>query len=72
VGLVADELVEIGVGEHAALALGAVTNEHVFQPSGGDMALEGLDRAAELSGRLALGAKAVRRCDARLARLALS
>jgi hypothetical protein len=72
VGLVGNEGIEVGVGEHPALALATATDADIGERTGCDVALEGLDRAAELGGRLALGAKAVRRCDARLARLALA
>jgi hypothetical protein len=65
--LIADELVEIGIGEHAAGALGAVTNHDAAQRATLDVAPDGLDRAAELGGHLALGAKAVRQRNARYA-----
>jgi hypothetical protein len=72
VGLVGNEGIEVGVGEHPALALATATDADIGERTGCDVALKGLDRATELGGRLALGAKAVRRCDARLARLALA
>src|SRR5262249_48521108 len=48
-GLVGDEIVEVGVGEHAARALRAVTDDDVAERAGGDVAGERLDRAAELA-----------------------
>src|SRR5262249_16627111 len=65
-GLVGDEFVEIGVGESDARALGAVTDDDVAERAGGDVAVERLDRAAELGRRLGLRAQAI----GRLARLA--
>jgi hypothetical protein len=41
--LVSDELVEIGIGVHAARATLAVAKGDVFQRAGGDVAVEGLD-----------------------------
>jgi hypothetical protein len=64
--LVGNEAIEIGVGEHAANALGAVPDADIGERTGCDVAPDGLDRAAELGGRLALGAKAIRQRNARL------
>jgi hypothetical protein len=55
-----DELVDIGVGEHAALAALAVAKGDVFQRAGGNVAVEGFHRAAEPGSGLCGGLEPVR------------
>jgi hypothetical protein len=62
--LVADEFIEIGVGEHAARARLAVAERDVAQRAGGDVLVESFDRDAELRCGLGAGAQAVWRADA--------
>src|SRR6516164_7785242 len=69
-GLVGDEFVEIGVGEHAALTALAVAKDDVFQRAGSDVTVERLDRAAELARSLGGRAQAVRWGLAQLALVA--
>jgi hypothetical protein len=57
-GLVRNELVEIGVGEHLALALLAVAHVNVLERARSDVAVEGLDRAPELCRSLACSQQA--------------
>jgi hypothetical protein len=59
--LIADELVEVGVGEHFAPALLAMPQGDVVQRSGRDVTVERLGGAAELGRRLGLGAQTIRR-----------
>jgi len=47
-----NELVEISVGEHLALAALAVADGDVLERAGGDVAVERLDRAVQLGGGL--------------------
>jgi hypothetical protein len=58
--LIGNELVEIGVGEHAALAALAVAKGDVFQRAGGNVAVEGFHRAAEPGSGLCGGLEPVR------------
>jgi hypothetical protein len=58
--LIGDELVEIRVGEHLALALPAVTKGDIFQCARSDVAVERLDRATEPGSGLRSGLKPVR------------
>src|SRR5262249_7097177 len=51
-GLVGDEIVEIGIGEHAAHALAALADADVAEIARGDVRVERLDRTTELSGGL--------------------
>src|SRR5262249_6186038 len=67
-GLIGDEFVEIGVGEHLAWALSAMTDADVFERAGGDVAVERLDRTTELGSGLRGGLEPVRWRGARLAR----
>src|SRR5262249_47837633 len=67
-GLVGDEIVGVGVGEHAARALRAVTDDEVAERAGGDRAVERLDGAAQLARGLGACAQAIGRGVARLAR----
>jgi len=60
------EGVEIGISEHLARAFLAVADADVAERAGGDVAVEGLDRAAELSRRLNIRAQAIGRADAGL------
>jgi hypothetical protein len=46
--LVGDEGVEVGVGEHLALALSTVADGNVAKRARRDVALDGLNRASEL------------------------
>jgi hypothetical protein len=59
--LVGDELIEIGIGEHAARAPLAVADGDVFERAGGDVAVESLDRAVQLACGLGGRSQAVRR-----------
>jgi hypothetical protein len=56
-----DEIVEIGVGEHAARALAAAADVDVTQHAVGDVVAQRLDRATELSRGLGRRAQAVGR-----------
>src|SRR5262245_11271449 len=47
--LIGDEIVEIGVGEHLAWALSAMTDADVFERAGGDVAVQRLDGATKLA-----------------------
>jgi hypothetical protein len=47
-----NERIEIGVGEHPARALAAVTNNDIAERASSDVAFQRLDRAAELGGGL--------------------
>jgi hypothetical protein len=58
--LVGDEFVEIGVGEPAALATLAVAKGDVFQRARLHVAVERLDRAAQLARGLGGRAQSVR------------
>src|SRR5262249_4809476 len=62
-----DELVDVGVGEHAALALTAVSHGDVVERAAGDIAADRLGGAAKLGGDLFERAQPVRRALARLA-----
>jgi hypothetical protein len=53
--LVGDELFQIGVGEHLALAFGAPTDRHVTQLAGGDVSTQRLRRAAQPLGGFSFG-----------------
>jgi hypothetical protein len=59
--LIGNEFVEIGVGVHAALTAFAVTDVDISERAGGDVAVEGLDRATELGSGLRSGEKATGR-----------
>jgi hypothetical protein len=59
-----DELSDIGVGEHVALALLAVPQGDVFQRARGDVTVDRPDRAAELYCSVVFGEQAVRRPNA--------
>jgi len=63
-----NELVEIGVGEHLALAALAVADGDVLERAGGDVAVERLDRATEPGSGLCCSLESVRWGVARLAR----
>jgi hypothetical protein len=45
--LIGDELIEIGVGEHAALTALAAADDDVAEIARRDVHVEGLDRAAQ-------------------------
>jgi len=47
-----DEGVEIGIGEHLARAALAVADGDIFERTGSDVAVERLDRTAQLAGGL--------------------
>jgi hypothetical protein len=47
-----NESIEVGVGEHAAHAFAAPADADISERTGRDVALERLDRAAELCRRL--------------------
>jgi hypothetical protein len=68
--LIDDELIEIGVGEHAPHALLAVADGHIRERAGINVAVERLDRAAELGRRLGLRAQSIGRASADGPRLA--
>src|SRR5262249_14202391 len=69
-GLIGDELIEIGVVEHAARALFAATCIDVTQRTGSNMGKQRLDRAAELARGLGGREQAIGRASADDARLA--
>jgi len=66
--LVGNELVEVGGGEHLALAFAAVADREVAQPPRRDVTLKRFLRAAELCRRLRHGERVVRPAHALLAR----
>jgi hypothetical protein len=63
-----NEFVDVGISEHAARALLAVADGHIAQRAGGDVAVEGLHRAAELGSGLRGGLEPIRWGRAQLAR----
>jgi len=69
--LIGNEIVEIGIGEHLVRALRALADDDVAEIPGSDMAVERLDRAAELGSGLRCRFEPVRRGLARLARGAI-
>src|SRR5262249_11236956 len=60
-GLVGDEGVEIAIGEHLTRAFLAVADDDVAERAGGDVTVERLDRAAELTRGLGGRAQPIRR-----------
>jgi len=62
-----DELVDIGVGEHTALAALAMAKGDVFQRARGNVAVQRFDGAAELGSGLRGTLKPVGGREARLA-----
>ena len=60
-GLSCNEIVDVGVGEHPARTLHAVTDDHVAERTRSDVAVERLHRAMELARGLARRAQAVGR-----------
>jgi hypothetical protein len=58
--LIGDEIVEVGVGEHAARAFCPMTDDDVTERAGGDVAIEGFHRAAEPGSGLCGGLEPVR------------
>ena len=57
--MIGDELVEVGIGEHAARALRALADDDVAQIPRGDVGAQRLHRAAELARGLGGRAQAV-------------
>ena len=60
-------MIEIGIGEHAALAFLAVADIHIAQRAGLDVAIERLDRAIEFGRSLRRGLEAARYVGPQLA-----
>jgi hypothetical protein len=58
--LVGNELIEIGIGEPLARALGAVADGGVFERTACHMTVEGLDRTAELCSCFGQRSQAIR------------
>jgi hypothetical protein len=61
--LIGNELVEIGVGEHAARALLAVADAHIAERARLDVAVKRAQRTAELRRRLGSRAQPIGRAD---------
>jgi hypothetical protein len=62
-----NELIEVGVSEHAAHILAAVPHADVAQPTCRNVGVERLDRAAQLRGRFDRRSQAIRRTRLALA-----
>jgi hypothetical protein len=58
--LIGNEFVEVGIGEPAARAFCPVTDGDIFERAGSDVAVQRLDRAAELGGGLRNSFESVR------------